>query len=195
MSGCIPRPRYSHAACILGSKLIIYGGINDDNYCNSDLYLLELDISYAEQLRNDPMMRQLKRKQANMNDFESNQAQQRLQAMQDYNIEDYEKTQQQLNQINLINPEITEFNPEIDVERVSKVENMLKQEEEKRKLAMKSSLTDLNKVGDIIHEIDDEDIDNPPAKKEPKPKLSSDALKSLDIGANPLNILFGLKKT
>ena len=141
------------------------------------------------------MMRQLKRKQANMNDFESNQAQQRLQAMQDYNIEDYEKTQQQLNQINLINPEITEFNPEIDVERVSKVENMLKQEEEKRKLAMKSSLTDLNKVGDIIHEIDDEDIDNPPAKKEPKPKLSSDALKSLDIGANPLNILFGLKKT
>ena len=42
-TGSIPRERFSHSACIVGTNLIIAGGLNNDNFCSPETYTLELD--------------------------------------------------------------------------------------------------------------------------------------------------------
>jgi hypothetical protein len=42
-TGAIPRERFSHAQAIIGTQLIIFGGLNNENFCNADVYCLELD--------------------------------------------------------------------------------------------------------------------------------------------------------
>ena len=42
VSGSIPSPRYCFGCSLLGDKMYIFGGLNDSNYCNSDLYFLKI---------------------------------------------------------------------------------------------------------------------------------------------------------
>ena len=48
MTGSIPRERFSHCATIIDTNLIIFGGLNNENFCNSELYSLELDPYYSK---------------------------------------------------------------------------------------------------------------------------------------------------
>jgi hypothetical protein len=41
-SGSIPSPRYCFGNALLGDRIYIFGGLNDSNYCNSDLYSLKI---------------------------------------------------------------------------------------------------------------------------------------------------------
>ena len=42
-TGQIPRERFSHSAAIIGTQMVIFGGVNDENFCASDLFALELE--------------------------------------------------------------------------------------------------------------------------------------------------------
>ena len=50
LTGSIPRERFSHCAAIVGATLLIYGGLNNDNFCNSDLYMLEMDPYHSKRV-------------------------------------------------------------------------------------------------------------------------------------------------
>ena len=39
-----PNETAEHSSCIYGSNLLIFGGINDDKYLGSDIYVINLDI-------------------------------------------------------------------------------------------------------------------------------------------------------
>lgn len=41
--GDVPSPRYSFTSAVYGSRLVIFGGLNEKTYNNSDLYICELD--------------------------------------------------------------------------------------------------------------------------------------------------------
>jgi len=38
-----PMPRYSHCVEMRNNTLIVFGGLSEENYCNSDVYALDLD--------------------------------------------------------------------------------------------------------------------------------------------------------
>jgi hypothetical protein len=48
--GEAPSPRYSMASTIYGSRLVIFGGLNDKTYNSSDLYICELDPMVSRQI-------------------------------------------------------------------------------------------------------------------------------------------------
>jgi len=58
-SGSIPRERFSHCAAIVGTQLIIFGGLNSENFLNSELYALELDPYHSKRVTNDEKMRKM----------------------------------------------------------------------------------------------------------------------------------------
>lgn len=41
--GSIPDARYSHCSTILGTAIIIFGGLSENNYCKADIHALEID--------------------------------------------------------------------------------------------------------------------------------------------------------
>jgi len=41
--GPIPAPRYSHTSVVLGSAVIIFGGLGEENYCKADIHSLEME--------------------------------------------------------------------------------------------------------------------------------------------------------
>ncbi len=41
--GAPPVPRYSHCAVALGTSVIVFGGLSEDNYCRSDIYALDME--------------------------------------------------------------------------------------------------------------------------------------------------------
>ncbi len=43
VSGSIPSPRYCFGSTLFGDRMYIFGGLNDSNYCNSDLYFLKIN--------------------------------------------------------------------------------------------------------------------------------------------------------
>lgn len=44
VTGSIPRERFSHcAATASNTQIVIFGGLNNENFCNSETYCLELD--------------------------------------------------------------------------------------------------------------------------------------------------------
>ena len=53
-TGSIPRERFSHTSCVIGTQLVIFGGLNDENFQSSgELYALELDPYHAVRLGNE----------------------------------------------------------------------------------------------------------------------------------------------
>ena len=63
--------RCGHQSVIYGNKLIIFGGMNNNNYIGSSLFIINLDFSYTNQLRTaqEVMMKELK----GQNHFEARQ--------------------------------------------------------------------------------------------------------------------------
>lgn len=43
--GSMPIARYSHCSANLGTAIIVFGGLSDENYCKSDVYCLETEAS------------------------------------------------------------------------------------------------------------------------------------------------------
>eukprot|EP01022_Parablepharisma_sp_SALTPOND_P026623 TRINITY_DN644_c0_g1_i1.p2 TRINITY_DN644_c0_g1~~TRINITY_DN644_c0_g1_i1.p2 ORF type:complete len:469 (+),score=15.56 TRINITY_DN644_c0_g1_i1:1707-3113(+) len=41
--GIPPEPRYSHCAATIGSSIVIFGGLGEENYCKADIYSLEME--------------------------------------------------------------------------------------------------------------------------------------------------------
>ncbi len=41
--GCQPEGRYSHCSEMLGSSVVVFGGLGEDNYCKADVYMLEME--------------------------------------------------------------------------------------------------------------------------------------------------------
>ena len=48
LTGSIPRERFAHSAAITGTTMIIYGGLNNENFCSTELYCLELDPYHSK---------------------------------------------------------------------------------------------------------------------------------------------------
>ena len=42
--GSVPKERHSHVACLTNSRIAIFGGINNEHYCTSDVYILEMGM-------------------------------------------------------------------------------------------------------------------------------------------------------
>ena len=63
--------RCGHQSTIFGNKLIIFGGMNNNNYIGSSLFIVNLDFSYTNQQRSiqEIMMKELK----GQNNFEARQ--------------------------------------------------------------------------------------------------------------------------
>lgn len=45
--GHVPEARWSHGSCAYGSKMVIFGGINDMGFVSGDVYELETDEEAA----------------------------------------------------------------------------------------------------------------------------------------------------
>ncbi|CDW75223.1 kelch motif family protein [Stylonychia lemnae] len=52
-SGSVPRERFCHCATIVGTQLLIFGGLNSDNFLCSEIYCLELDPYHSKRMRAD----------------------------------------------------------------------------------------------------------------------------------------------
>ena len=39
----VPVARYSHAAAVIGSAVVVFGGLSDENYCRADIHALDMD--------------------------------------------------------------------------------------------------------------------------------------------------------
>ncbi len=190
--GSIPRPRHSHCSCTLGAKMVIYGGLNETNFCSTDLYVLELDMSYAEQLKNDQHLKMLRMRQASQ--IEDDPISQiRLKATEDFSIADYQRTRNQLNEIHqkINKPEKTEeefkeINEEtFETDPFDKIESLLKKPNEENpedKSPLKNKqrpMLDIQKAKDreslfvqeIIREEHEHDSDMPTPKEEKKEKI------------------------
>ena len=50
-------PRSGHCAASIGSKIYIFAGVSTSTYCNSDLYMLELNPKVAKQMIEDEQKR------------------------------------------------------------------------------------------------------------------------------------------
>jgi N-acetylneuraminic acid mutarotase len=48
--GSVPMPRSGHAAASMGSKVYIFAGVSTGPYCNSDMYMLELNPKLARHM-------------------------------------------------------------------------------------------------------------------------------------------------
>jgi len=46
------RPKYSFQCCYLSQKLIVFGGMNSEGYCRSELHVIELNKGKVSQLAN-----------------------------------------------------------------------------------------------------------------------------------------------
>ena len=57
ISGCIPPSRYCFASSKLHNNLLVFGGLGDTNYCNSDLYYLLLDQNDVRKHKDDAPQR------------------------------------------------------------------------------------------------------------------------------------------
>ena len=57
LTGSIPRERFSHSAAIVGTSLLMFGGLNNDNFCSSELYCLEMDPFNSKRVYADEKMR------------------------------------------------------------------------------------------------------------------------------------------
>ena len=42
-AGNVPRERFGAASCCVGTSLVIFGGLNNDNFCNGNVYVFEMD--------------------------------------------------------------------------------------------------------------------------------------------------------
>eukprot|EP00347_Sterkiella_histriomuscorum_P004971 403358389 len=56
-TGSIPRERFSHCACIVGTQLLIFGGLNGENFLYPELYCLELDTYHSKRVRAEDKMK------------------------------------------------------------------------------------------------------------------------------------------
>jgi hypothetical protein len=57
LTGSIPRERFSHSATIAGTTMLIYGGLNNDNFCVAELYSLELDPYHSKRVHGEDKKR------------------------------------------------------------------------------------------------------------------------------------------
>lgn len=44
--GSIPVARYSHSSAVLGTSIIVFGGLSEENYCKGDVYVLDMERVY-----------------------------------------------------------------------------------------------------------------------------------------------------
>jgi hypothetical protein len=51
--GNVPMPRSGHSAASIGSKVYIFAGVSTSTYCNSDIYMLELNPKLARHMIED----------------------------------------------------------------------------------------------------------------------------------------------
>ena len=57
ISGSVPRERFSHAACIVTTTLLIVGGINAENFLPADLYSLEMDPYHQKRIKAEEQLK------------------------------------------------------------------------------------------------------------------------------------------
>ena len=65
--GNIPMGRSGHSASALGSRLYIFGGMANGEYCNSEIYMLELNQTQARFMSDEEKKRQEYQKRVNRN--------------------------------------------------------------------------------------------------------------------------------
>ena len=51
LRGSVPSKRYSHVSSLNDDKLVIFGGLSDHQFCDNNLYILELDPPRMKSLK------------------------------------------------------------------------------------------------------------------------------------------------
>ena len=63
LSGTLPPPRYCFSSVLLNNKILIFGGLSDSNFCNSNLFCLLIDPTEVKKMREE----EIKKKEVNYN--------------------------------------------------------------------------------------------------------------------------------
>lgn len=53
----MPRERFSHSATMVGTTMVVFGGLNNDNFVNANVYAIEMDPFNSKRSAQDELIK------------------------------------------------------------------------------------------------------------------------------------------